>query len=142
MKFGLWGVSRISFTTSLLSGVRGEIGADFCFSTCRATSPGSDPGLKVQMPKERTDMTADRSRWIPLYVLCMGMLMVVLDVTVVNVALPSIQDALGFSTSSLAWVVNGYLISFGGLLLLAGRLGDLLGRRTIFLAGVALFTGA
>ncbi|MFZ1996791.1 MAG: MFS transporter, partial [Solirubrobacteraceae bacterium] len=87
-------------------------------------------------------MTADRSRWIALYVLCVGMLMIVLDVTVVNVALPSIQDDLGFSTSSLAWVVNGYLISFGGLLLLAGRLGDLLGRRTIFLAGLALFTGA
>src|SRR6201993_2603179 len=94
------------------------------------------------MPKERTDMTADRSRWIALYVLCLGMLMIVLDVTVVNVALPSIQNDLGFSTSSLAWVVNGYLISFGGLLLLAGRLGDLLGRRTIFLAGLALFTGA
>jgi MFS family permease len=87
-------------------------------------------------------MTANRSRWIALYVLCVGMLMIVLDVTVVNVALPSIQDDLGFSTSSLAWVVNGYLISFGGLLLLAGRLGDLLGRRTIFLAGLALFTGA
>ena len=87
-------------------------------------------------------MTADRSRWIALYVLCAGMLMIVLDVTVVNVALPSIQDDLGFSTSSLAWVVNGYLISFGGLLLLAGRLGDLLGRRRIFLAGLALFTGA
>ena len=87
-------------------------------------------------------MTADRSRWIALYVLCVGMLMIVLDVTVVNVALPSIQNDLGFSTSSLAWVVNGYLIPFGGLLLLAGRLGDLLGRRTIFLAGLALFTGA
>jgi EmrB/QacA subfamily drug resistance transporter len=87
-------------------------------------------------------MTADRSRWIALYVLCVGMLMIVLDVTVVNVALPSIQDDLRFSTASLAWVVNGYLISFGGLLLLAGRLGDLLGRRTIFLTGLALFTGA
>ena len=87
-------------------------------------------------------MTADRSCWIALYVLCVGMLMIVLDVTVVNVAPPSIQDDLGFSTSSLAWVVSGYLISFGGLLLLAGRLGDLLGRRTIFLAGLALFTGA
>src|ERR1700747_3798955 len=89
-----------------------------------------------------TAANTDRSRWIALYVLCMGMLMIVLDVTVVNVALPSIQNDLGFSTSSLAWVVNGYLISFGGLLLLAGRLGDLLGRRTIFLAGLALFTGA
>ena len=68
----------------------------------------------------------DRSRWIALYVLCVGMLMIVLDATVVNVALPSIQDDLGFSQSSLAWVVNAYLIAFGGLLLLAGRLGDLI----------------
>ncbi len=88
-----------------------------------------------------TPMT-DRNRWIALYVLCVGILMIVLDATVVNVALPSIQDDLGFSTSSLAWVVNAYLIAFGGLLLLAGRLGDLIGRRTIFLAGLALFTGA
>jgi EmrB/QacA subfamily drug resistance transporter len=84
----------------------------------------------------------DRARWVALYVLCMGMLMIVLDVTVVNVALPRIQNDLGFSTSGLAWVVNAYLISFGGLLLLAGRLGDLIGRRTIFLAGLALFTTA
>ena len=68
--------------------------------------------------------------------------MIVLDVTIVNVALPSIQEQLRFSTSSLAWVVNAYLIAFGGLLLLAGRLGDLIGRRRIFLAGVALFTSA
>ena len=68
--------------------------------------------------------------------------MIVLDVTIVNVALPSIQQDLRFSTSSLAWVVNAYLIAFGGLLLLAGRLGDLIGRRRIFLAGVALFTSA
>jgi EmrB/QacA subfamily drug resistance transporter len=81
-----------------------------------------------------------RSRWVALYVLCAGMLMIVLDVTVVNVALPSIQDELHFSSSSLAWVVNAYLIAFGGLLLLAGRLGDLLGRRSVFLAGVVLFT--
>jgi EmrB/QacA subfamily drug resistance transporter len=86
--------------------------------------------------------TDDRSRWPALYVLCVGMLMIVLDVTVVNVALPSIQDDLGFSQSSLAWVVNAYLIAFGGLLLLAGRLGDLIGRRTIFLAGLAVFTVA
>jgi EmrB/QacA subfamily drug resistance transporter len=85
---------------------------------------------------------ADRSRWIALYVLCVGMLMIVLDVTVVNVALPAIQDDLGFSQSSLAWVVNAYLIAFGGLLLLAGRLGDLVGRRRIFLSGVTLFTAA
>ena len=82
----------------------------------------------------------DRNRWIALYVLCAGMLMIVLDVTVVNVALPSIQNDLGFSQSSLAWVVNAYLIAFGGLLLLAGRFGDLLGRKRVFLAGLAVFT--
>ncbi len=82
----------------------------------------------------------ERNRWIALYVLCAGMLMIVLDITVVNVALPSIQSDLGFTQSSLAWVVNAYLIAFGGLLLLAGRLGDLIGRRRVFLAGLALFT--
>src|SRR4051795_2886717 len=86
--------------------------------------------------------TTDRSRWIALYVLCVGMLMIVLDATVVNVALPSIQNDLGFSQSSLAWVVNAYLIAFGGLLLLAGRLGDLISRRGVFLAGLAVFTVA
>ncbi len=85
---------------------------------------------------------ADRSRWIALVVLCVGMLMIVLDVTVVNVALPDIQSDLHFSQSSLAWVVNAYLIAFGGLLLLAGRLGDLLGRRRVFLAGLVVFTTA
>src|SRR4051794_11205587 len=84
----------------------------------------------------------DRSRWIALVVLCVGMLMIVLDATVVNVALPSIQSDLGFSSSSLAWVVNAYLIAFGGLLLLAGRLGDLMGRRRVFLGGLAVFTAA
>ena len=78
------------------------------------------------MPQQET---AERSRWIALYVLCTGVLMIVLDVTVVNVALPTIQDDLHFTQSSLAWVVNAYLIAFGGLLLLAGRLGDLIGRR-------------
>ena len=84
----------------------------------------------------------EESRWLALYVLCTGMLMIVLDMTVVNVALPYIQDDLGFSTSSLAWTVNAYLIAFGGLLLLAGRFGDLLGRRDVFLAGLLLFTVA
>ncbi len=84
----------------------------------------------------------DDRRWVALYVLCVGMLMIVLDVTIVNVALPSIQGDLHFSTSSLAWVVNAYLISFGGLLLLAGRFGDLIGRRRVFLAGIGLFTTA
>ena len=87
------------------------------------------------------DLT-DRRRWIALYVLCVGVLMIVLDVTVVNVALPSIQDDLGFSQSSLAWVVNAYLIAFGGLLLLAGRYGDIVGRKSVFLAGLAVFTVA
>jgi EmrB/QacA subfamily drug resistance transporter len=84
----------------------------------------------------------DSSRWLALVVLCAGMLMIVLDQTIVNVALPSIQRDLGFDQSSLAWVVNAYLIAFGGLLLLAGRLGDLIGRRTVFLAGIAVFTVA
>src|SRR4051812_39909371 len=88
---------------------------------------------------EMTEMT-DRNRWIALYVLCTGMLMIVLDATVVNVALPTIQDDLGFSQSSLAWVVNAYLIAFGGLLLLAGRFGDILGRRSVFLAGLGVLT--
>jgi EmrB/QacA subfamily drug resistance transporter len=93
---------------------------------------------------EPTDPTtsSDRRRWLALYVLCVGVLMIVLDVTVVNVALPSIQGDLGFSQSNLAWVVNAYLIAFGGLLLLAGRIGDLVGQRRIFLIGVAVFTGA
>src|SRR6201995_3930020 len=84
----------------------------------------------------------ERSRWVALIVLCTGMLMIVLDMTIVNVALPSIQGDLGFSQSGLAWVVNAYLIAFAGLLLLAGRLGDLAGRRNIFLAGLGVFTAA
>ncbi len=84
----------------------------------------------------------DRKRWIALYVLCAGVLMIVIDATIVNVALPSIQDDLGFSQSNLAWVVNAYLIAFGGLLLLGGRLGDLIGQRRIFLIGLAVFTTA
>ncbi len=84
----------------------------------------------------------DRRRWLALYVLCTGMLMIVIDATIVNVALPSIQDDLGFSQSDLAWVVNAYMIPFGGLLLLAGRLGDLAGQRRIFLIGLGVFTVA
>jgi len=87
-------------------------------------------------------MQTKDTRWLALYVLCAGMLMIVLDVTIVNVALPSIQQDLGFSQSSLAWVVNAYLIAFGGLLLLAGRIGDLIGRKTVFLGGLAAFTAA
>ncbi|MGH2953463.1 MAG: MFS transporter, partial [Solirubrobacterales bacterium] len=86
--------------------------------------------------------TDDRRRWLALYVLCVGMLMIVLDATIVNVALPYIREDLGFSQNDLAWVINAYLIAFGGLLLLAGRIGDLIGQRRIFLIGLAVFTGA
>jgi EmrB/QacA subfamily drug resistance transporter len=108
-------------------------------TTAAGTEAAHEDGAAI----EALDASAaGRSRWIALYVLCAGMLMIVLDVTVVNVALPSIQNDLRFSTSSLAWVINAYLIAFGGLLLLAGRCGDLIGRRSVFLAGVALFTSA
>jgi EmrB/QacA subfamily drug resistance transporter len=82
------------------------------------------------------------NRWPALYVLSTAVLMIVLDATIVNVALPSIKDDLGFSQSGLAWVVNAYLIAFGGLLLLAGRIGDLIGHRRVFLIGLAVFTAA
>jgi EmrB/QacA subfamily drug resistance transporter len=98
------------------------------------------------MHKETENVTSetrtDRTRWMALNVLCAGVLMIVIDATIVNVALPSIQDDLGFSQSNLAWVVNAYLIAFGGLLLLAGRIGDLIGQRRIFLIGLAIFTSA
>jgi EmrB/QacA subfamily drug resistance transporter len=94
-------------------------------------------------PDPTTVSAADeRKRRTALYVLCTGALMIVLDATIVNVALPTIQKDLDFSQSTLAWVVNAYLIAFGGLLLLAGRLGDLLGRRRVFLFGLAVFTAA
>jgi EmrB/QacA subfamily drug resistance transporter len=85
---------------------------------------------------------AERRRWIALAVLCLGQLMMILDSTIVNVALPSIQRDLGFSQGNLTWVMNGYLITFGGLLLLAGRMGDLVGRKKVFLAGLVLFTAS
>src|SRR5437016_6281597 len=84
----------------------------------------------------------NRTRWLALYVLCLGSLMIVLDVTIVGVALPSIRQDLGFSETSLAWVVNGYLLTYGGFLLLGGRLGDLFGHRRLFIAGISLFTVA
>src|SRR3954466_10803787 len=83
---------------------------------------------------------AAQRRWIALYVMCLGSLMIVLDVTIVNVAIPSIREDLGFSEASLAWVVNAYLLTFGGFLLLGGRLGDIFGHRKLFLSGIALFT--
>ncbi|HEX3267804.1 MAG TPA: DHA2 family efflux MFS transporter permease subunit [Gaiellaceae bacterium] len=81
-----------------------------------------------------------RTRWLALIVLCLGDLMIVLDTTIVNVALPSIREDLGFTETSLAWVVNAYLLTFGGFLLLGGRLGDLFGHRRLFLIGISLFT--
>jgi EmrB/QacA subfamily drug resistance transporter len=90
-----------------------------------------------------TDMDRERRRrWLALFLLCGGDLMIVLDTTIVNVALPSIRADLGFSETSLAWVVNAYLLTFGGFLLLGGRLGDLFGHRRLFVCGIALFTAA
>src|SRR5438270_199270 len=87
-------------------------------------------------------MGMKNTRWLSLVILCTGFLLIVVDMTIVNVALPSIQSDLGFSQSGLAWVINAYLIAFGGLLLLAGRLGDLFGRKRVYLIGLAIFTGA
>src|SRR6186997_3532758 len=83
-----------------------------------------------------------RNRWLALLVLCLGSFMIVLDTTIVNVALPSIREDLGFSEASLAWVVNAYMLFFGGFLLLGGRLGDLYGHRRLFAIGIAVFTAA
>jgi EmrB/QacA subfamily drug resistance transporter len=89
---------------------------------------------------ESTRSMDNRKRWLALLVLCLGVLMIVLDTTIVNVALPSIRQDLGFSETSLVWVVNAYMLSFGGFLLLGGRLGDLFGHRRLFLLGITLFT--
>src|SRR5215469_3563229 len=86
--------------------------------------------------------SSDRRRWVTLFIVCLAQLMIVLDVTIVNVALPSIQRDLHFSQANLSWVVNAFLVTFGSLLLLAGRLGDLAGRKRVFLAGVITFTVA
>jgi EmrB/QacA subfamily drug resistance transporter len=88
------------------------------------------------------ETTDSRTRWLALYVLCLASLMIVLDVTIVGVALPSIREDLGFSETSLAWVVNAYLLTYGGFLLLGGRLGDLFGHRRLFIAGISTFTVA
>src|SRR5450432_3178234 len=88
------------------------------------------------------DSRRERRRWIALAVLCLGQLMMVLDATIVNVALPSIQHDLSFSQGNLTWVIDGYLITFGGFLLLAGRVGDLIGRKRVFLTGLVMFTAA
>ena len=98
--------------------------------------------ILVEATNQRIAARSDRTRWIALFVVCLGQLMIVLDTTIVNVALPSIQRDLHFSQSSLTWVIDGYLITFGSLLLLAGRLGDLFGRKRIFLIGLASFVVA
>src|SRR5579885_1542350 len=89
-----------------------------------------------------TDHLSTRTRWLALVILCVGDLMIVVDTTVVNVALPTIQTDLGFSQTSLAWVINAYMLTFGGFLLLAGRFGDIFGHRRLFLFGVGAFTVA
>ena len=96
----------------------------------------------MSTPPSSSAAVEARQRWLALGVLWAGMLMIILDQTIVNVALPSIQSDLRFSQSSLAWVVNAYLIAFGGLPLLAGRLGDLIGRRRILMTGLVVFTAA
>ena len=89
-----------------------------------------------------TESLTPRQRWLALYLLCTGVLMIVLDTTVVTVALPSIQSALGFSDTALVWVMNAYMLTFGGFLLLGGRMGDLYGNRRCFLRGLVVFTVA
>jgi EmrB/QacA subfamily drug resistance transporter len=103
-------------------------------SSCRPRRLPYDAQSKEQ------DVLTERRRWLAFWILCLGELMVVLDSTVVNVALPSIREDLGFSEASLAWVVNGYMLTFGGFLLLGGRLGDLYGKRRIFIVGITGFT--
>jgi EmrB/QacA subfamily drug resistance transporter len=112
-------------------------------------STATAPIERIQPPQDDQTVTGseaerrrERRRWIALAVLCLGQLMMVLDATIVNVALPSIQRELGFSQENLTWVINGYLVTFGGFLLLAGRMGDLVGRKRVFLTGLLMFTAA
>jgi EmrB/QacA subfamily drug resistance transporter len=103
---------------------------------------GTETGVEMAGGEAASRADLSDRRWLALLILCLGDLMIVLDVTIVGVALPSIRTDLGFSEEALAWVVNAYLITFGGFLLLGGRLGDLFGHRSLFLAGIALFTAA
>src|ERR1700739_4702624 len=96
----------------------------------------------MTLPFSTLSATGDRRRWLALVVVCLAQLMIVLDTTIVNVALPAIQRDLGFAQANLTWVVNAFLVTFGSLLLLAGRLGDLAGRKRVFLAGGVTFTVA
>jgi EmrB/QacA subfamily drug resistance transporter len=110
------------------------------------TAQGSDAPVAASppagAPQPPEAARSERRRWIALAVLCLGQLMMVLDATIVNVALPSIQRDLHFSQQNLTWILNGYLITFGGFLLLAGRMGDLVGRKRVFLTGLVMFTAA
>ena len=106
------------------------------------SSPPRSLGANTKEEEPMTANLSTRTRWLALVILCVGDLMIVVDTTVVNVALPSIRASLGFSQTSLAWVVNAYMLTFGGFLLLAGRLGDLFGHRRLFLIGTAAFTTA
>jgi EmrB/QacA subfamily drug resistance transporter len=113
-----------------------------------STATASPESIQRTESTQRTDSRSEaerkreRRRWIALAVLCLGQLMMVLDATIVNVALPSIQRELHFSQGNLTWVINGYLVTFGGFLLLAGRMGDLVGRKKVFLTGLVMFTAA
>src|ERR1700722_17345471 len=102
-------------------------------STTAETTP-----LKIAA-EEGAERRRERRRWLALAVLCLGQLMMVLDASIVNVALPAIQRDLHFSQGNLTWVVDAYMITYGSLLLFAGRLGDLIGRKRLFLSGVLLF---
>src|ERR1700743_1757940 len=101
--------------------------------------PSTSSTGAIMTTAAHVSMHPDR-RWWALIVLCMGVLMIVLDTTIVNVALPSIKTDLQFGDTALAWVVNAYMLTYGGFLLLGGRLGDLYGHRRLFLLGIGLFT--
>src|SRR5438445_48817 len=105
-------------------------------------SDGGRTGLEPELGTPRETPMNNSRRWLALYVLCAGELMIVLDTTIVNVALPSIRESLRFTETSLVWVVNAYMLTYAGFLLLGGRLGDLFGHRRLFLYGIALFTAA
>src|SRR5580692_2112735 len=111
-------------------------------TTNRPASTTDRPDIQPANAAAAAEHRRERRRWIALGVLCLGQLMMVLDATIVNVALPSIQRDLHFTQANLTWVIDGYLITFGGFLLLAGRLGDLVGRKRVFLKGLVLFVAS
>src|SRR5262249_38738554 len=116
--------------------------ADAPRSPCRDRDARSDPSVAagIKEAATMTEVMTRRNRWFALVIVCLGYLMIVLDVTIVGVPLPAIREDLGFWESSVAWVANAYMLTFGGFLLLAGRLGDLFGHRRLFRIGITLFT--